>query len=144
MERLAFFNFGEVVSVFKGRHEFNSKIRNGKKQIIIFPVGGDPMILPRKISLHGSSIQQEKVVLCYPAGALPKNLSWKPLLLRRRLTGRVFRWVGLAGILIQVQVQNQVLILTLSWNLFLGPNSFGEAVQLVISGKLICDLEGSG
>ena len=75
MERLAFFNFGEVVSVFKGRHEFNSKIRNGKKQIIVFPAGRDPMILPRKISLHGSSIQKEKVVLCYPAGALPKNLS---------------------------------------------------------------------
>ena len=62
------------MSVFKGRHEFNSKIRNGKKQIIIFPAGRDPMILPRKISLH-CSIQKEKVVLCYPAGALPKNLS---------------------------------------------------------------------
>ena len=62
MERLAFSNFGEVVSVFKGRHEFNRKIRNGKKQVKIFPTGGDPMILPRKISFHGS-IQKEKVVL---------------------------------------------------------------------------------
>ena len=64
MERLAFSNFGEVVSVFKGRHEFNRKIRNGKKQVKIFPTGGDPMILPRKISFHGS-IQKEKVVLRY-------------------------------------------------------------------------------
>ena len=64
MERLAFSNFGEVVSVFKGRHEFNRKIRNGKKQVKIFPTGGDPMILPRKISFHGS-IQKEKVVLGY-------------------------------------------------------------------------------
>ena len=63
MEALAFSNFGEVVSVFKGRHEFNRKIRNGKKQVKIFLAGGDPMILPRKISFHGS-IQKEKVVLC--------------------------------------------------------------------------------
>ena len=53
MESLTFSNFGEVVSVFKGRHEFNRKIRNGKKQVQIFPVGGDPMKLPRKISFHG-------------------------------------------------------------------------------------------
>ena len=59
MERLAFSNFGEVVSVFKGRHEFNRKIRNGKKQVKIFLAGGDPMILPRKISFHGS-IQKGK------------------------------------------------------------------------------------
>ena len=64
MERLAFSSFGEVVSVFKGRHEFNRKIRNGKKQVKIFPTGGDPMILQRKISFHGS-IQKEKVVLRY-------------------------------------------------------------------------------
>ena len=64
MERLAFSNFGEVVSVFKGRHEFNRRIRNGKKQVKIFPVAEDPMILPREISFHGS-IQKEKVVLCY-------------------------------------------------------------------------------
>ena len=53
-----------VVSVFKVRHEFNRKIRHGKKQVKIFPVGGDPMTLPRKISFQGS-IQKEKVVLCY-------------------------------------------------------------------------------
>ena len=64
MDRLAFSSFGEVVSVFKGRHEFNRKIRNGKKQVKIFPTGGDPMILQRKISFHGS-IQKEKVVLRY-------------------------------------------------------------------------------
>ena len=62
MERLAFSNF-EVVSVFKDRHKLNRKIRNSKKQVKIFPARGDPMILPRKISFHGS-IQKEKVVLC--------------------------------------------------------------------------------
>ena len=44
MERLGFSNFGEVVSGFKGRHESNRKVRNGKKQFNIFPAGGDPMI----------------------------------------------------------------------------------------------------
>ena len=52
--RLAFSNFGEVVSVFKGRHKFNRSIRNGKKHVRIFPAGGDPAILPRKIFFHGN------------------------------------------------------------------------------------------
>ena len=55
--------------VFKGRHKFNGSIRNGKRHGRIFPAGGDPAILPRKISFHGN-IQRdvlfaEKVVLCY-------------------------------------------------------------------------------
>ena len=29
--RLAFYNFGEAVYVFKGRHRFNTEVRNGKK-----------------------------------------------------------------------------------------------------------------
>ena len=67
--RFALSNFGEVVSVFKGRHKFNRSIRNGKRHVRIFPAGGDPAILPRKISFHGN-IQRdvlfaEKVVLCY-------------------------------------------------------------------------------
>ena len=67
--RLAFSNFGDVVSVFKGRHKFNTDTRNGKRHVKIFPAGGDPAILPRKISFHGR-IQRdvlfaEKVVLCY-------------------------------------------------------------------------------
>ena len=67
--RLAFSNFGDVVSVFKGRHKFNKEIRNGKRHVKIFPAGEDPAILPRKISFHGR-IQRdvlfaEKVVLCY-------------------------------------------------------------------------------
>ena len=33
-------NFGEVVSVFKGRHKFNRKLRNGKRHVRIFPAGG--------------------------------------------------------------------------------------------------------
>ena len=37
---LAFSNFGEVVSVFKGRHKFNRKLRNGKRHVRIFPAGG--------------------------------------------------------------------------------------------------------
>ena len=52
--RLASSNFGEAVSVFKDRHEFNITIRNGKRHVKIFPAGGDPMVLPRKISFHGS------------------------------------------------------------------------------------------
>ena len=64
MERLAFSNFGKVASLFKDRYKFNRKIRNSKTEIKIFPAGGDPMILPRKISFHGS-IQKERVVLCY-------------------------------------------------------------------------------
>ena len=67
--RLTFSNFGDVVSVFKGRHKFNKDIRNGKRHVKIFPAGEDPAILPRKISFHGR-IQRdvlfaEKVVLCY-------------------------------------------------------------------------------
>ena len=67
--RLAFSNFGEVVSVFKGRHKFNRHIRNGKRHVRIFPTRGDPTILPKKISFYGN-IQRdvlfaEKVVLCY-------------------------------------------------------------------------------
>ena len=67
--RLAFSNFGDVVSVFKGRHRFNTDIRNGKRHVKIFPAGEDPAILPRKITFHGR-IQRdvlfaEKVVLCY-------------------------------------------------------------------------------
>ena len=52
------------MSVCKGRHEFNRKIGNGRKQVQIFPGGRDPMILLRKTSFHGS-IQKKKVVLCY-------------------------------------------------------------------------------
>ena len=67
--RLAFSNFGEVVSVFKGRHKFNRNIRNGKWHVKIFPTGGDPAILRRKIYFHGSIRRDvffaEKVVLCY-------------------------------------------------------------------------------
>ena len=67
--RLAFSNFGDVVSVFKGRHRFNTDIRNGKRHVKIFPAGEDPATLPRKITFHGR-IQRdvlfaEKVVLCY-------------------------------------------------------------------------------
>ena len=67
--RLAFSNFGDVVSVFKGRHKFNTDIRNGKRHVKIFPAGEDPAILPRIITFHGR-IQRdvlfaEKVVLCY-------------------------------------------------------------------------------
>ena len=55
--------------VFKGRHKLNRSIRNGKRHVRIFPAGGDPAILPRKISFHGNIqrdvLSAEKVVLCY-------------------------------------------------------------------------------
>ena len=55
--------------MFKGRHEFNRKIRNVKRHVKIVPAGGDPPILPRKISFHGRSQRDvpfgEKEVLCY-------------------------------------------------------------------------------
>ena len=38
--RLAFSNFGEVVTVFKGRHKFNRRVRNGRRHVKIFPAGG--------------------------------------------------------------------------------------------------------
>ena len=38
-------NFGEVVSALKGRHKFNRSIRNGKRHVRMFPVGGDPDIV---------------------------------------------------------------------------------------------------
>ena len=67
--RLALSNSGEVVTVFKGRHKFNRKIRNGKRHVKIFPAGEDPAILPRKICFHGriqrDVLLAEKVVLCY-------------------------------------------------------------------------------
>ena len=55
--------------MFKGRHEFNRKIQNGKRHVKVFPAGGDPPTLPRKTSFHGR-IQRdvlfgEKEVLCY-------------------------------------------------------------------------------
>ena len=67
--RLAFSSLGEVVAVFKGRHKFNTDVRNGKRHVKIFPAGEDPAILPRKITFHGR-IQRdvlfaEKVVSCY-------------------------------------------------------------------------------
>ena len=67
--RLAFSKFGEVISVFKGRHKFNKNIRNGKRHVKIFPAGEDPEILPRKITFHGSIKRDvlfaERVVRCY-------------------------------------------------------------------------------
>ena len=66
---LAFSNFGEVVSVFKGRHKFNRKLRNGKRHVRIFPAGGDPAVLPTKIYFFGGASKDvlfaEKVVQCY-------------------------------------------------------------------------------
>ena len=66
---LVFSNFGEVISVFKGRHKFNRKIINGKRHVRIFPAGGDPAILPGKISFQGGVSRDvlfaAKVVLCY-------------------------------------------------------------------------------
>ena len=67
--RLAFSHFGEVVSVFKGRNNFNRKIKNGKRHVKIFPAGRDPAILLWKITFHGGIRRDvlfaEKVVLCY-------------------------------------------------------------------------------
>ena len=65
---LAFSNFAEVVSVFKGRHRFNRDVRNGKRHVKIFPGRGDPAILPRKSSFHGSIKNDDlftEKVLCY-------------------------------------------------------------------------------
>ena len=67
--KLAFSNFGEVILVFKDRHRFDRKIRNGNRHVRISPAGGDPAIMPRKISFHGGVSRDvlfaEKVVLCY-------------------------------------------------------------------------------
>ena len=60
------------MSVFKGRHNLIDPTEMGK-DIRIIPSGGDPAILPRKISFRGN-IQMdvlfaEKVVLCYSCKA---------------------------------------------------------------------------
>ena len=62
--RLAFSNFGDVVSVFKGRHKFNTDIRNGKRHVKIFPAGEDPAILPRKM------LSPEECSLCGKGGVV--------------------------------------------------------------------------
>lgn len=50
--RIAFSNFGEVLSVFNGRHKFNRIIRNGKRHGIICPAEGNAMMLPIKIAFN--------------------------------------------------------------------------------------------
>ena len=66
---LAFANFGEVQRVFYGTHTFNRNLRNGKRHVRIFPTGGDPRVLPRRITfLDGISrdvLYKEKIVDCY-------------------------------------------------------------------------------
>ena len=66
---LAFANFGEVQRVFYGTHTFNRNLRNGKRHVRIFPSGGDPRVLPRRITfLDGISrdvLYKEKIVDCY-------------------------------------------------------------------------------
>ena len=47
---LPFANFGEVERVFYGTHTFNHHLWNGKRHVRIFPTGGDPKILPWRIT----------------------------------------------------------------------------------------------
>ena len=66
---LAFSNFGEVQNVFYGTHTFNRNIRNGKRHIRIFPSGGNPGILPRRITfsdgISRDVLYKGKLVDCY-------------------------------------------------------------------------------
>ena len=66
---LAFSNFGEVDRVFYGTHKFNRTLRNGKRHVRIFPCGGDPRTLPRRITFSdGVSrdvLYRGKIVNCY-------------------------------------------------------------------------------
>ena len=66
---LAFVNFGEVQRIFYGTHTFNRNLRNGKRHVKIFPTGGDPRVLPRRVTfLDGISrdvLYKEKIVDCY-------------------------------------------------------------------------------
>ena len=66
---LAFANFGEVDRVFYGTHKFHRNLRNGKRHARIFPTGGDPRVLPRKITFRdGISrdvLYKGKLVNCY-------------------------------------------------------------------------------
>ena len=69
---LAFSNFGEVQTVFYGTHTFNRNIRNGKRHIRIFPNGGNPEILPRRITfsdgISRDVLYKGKLVNCYRCG----------------------------------------------------------------------------
>ena len=66
---LAFANFGEVQRVFYGTHRFNRNLRNGKRHVRIFPTGGDPTILPRRVTfpdgISRDVLYKEKIVDCY-------------------------------------------------------------------------------
>ena len=69
---LAFSNFGEVQTVFYGTHTFNRNIRNGKRHVRIFPNGGNPEILPRRITfsdgISRDVLYKGKLVNCYRCG----------------------------------------------------------------------------
>ena len=70
---LAFTNFGEVQRVFYGTHTFNRNLRNGKRHVRIFPTGGDPRILPQRITfpdgISRDVLYKEKIVDCYRCGS---------------------------------------------------------------------------
>ena len=66
---LAFPNFDEVQRVFHGTHTFNCNLRNGKRHVRIFPNGGNPRVLPRRITflndISRDVLYKEKIVHCY-------------------------------------------------------------------------------
>ena len=87
-----FSNFGDVVSVFKGRH--NRKIQNGKKHVKILPAGGDLAILPKKISFRGRIKRDvlfvEKVISCYRCKT--RHVLGKSYPVATPTTEHVFNW----------------------------------------------------
>ena len=75
--RLAFSNFGDVVSVFKGRHKFNTDIRNGKRHVKISPRGRIQRYYRGKsLSMVGSRgmFSLRKRWCCATGAKLPKCL----------------------------------------------------------------------
>ena len=105
--RLTVSNFGEVVSVLKGRHKFNRSIRNGKRHVRIFPTGVDPAIWPRKIYFHGN-IQRDvlftkKVVLCARGAKLVTCLA--RIVLLSHLLKKIPACLSLSGVLLLHGIQ---------------------------------------
>ena len=54
--------------MFKGRRKFNRNNRNCKGLVKIFPAGGNPLMLPRKITFHDSITRG--VLFCGKSGVV--------------------------------------------------------------------------
>ena len=71
--RLAFSNFGEVMVVFKGRHKLNKNIRNYKRHVKIFLMGGSSDATKKDYFLRW---YHKGYPLCRKGGAVLQGEKW--------------------------------------------------------------------